>query len=360
MVKLAMRRSIVLVMLGVALGFAVAPSVHRYFHEPQAYAGEPAGPSATALSPEEVYARAATVAGPSVVNIDTVSLRHVQTFFFEDAVQRVATGGSGVIISSDGDIITNEHVVANAEKITVTLHNGQQFAGRVIGRDRSSDVALVKIDGRSLPAAKVGTSRGLIPGQITVAIGNPLGLRFTVTHGIVSALGRPIKLGQRVYENLIQTDCAINPGNSGGALVDREGRLIGINTLVADSSQGIGFAIPVDTAMRIVQDLRRYGKVKRPWTGMYFGPLTSELRSWLDLGDSQQGAIVEGVAPGSPADAAGIVRGDVVVEFDGRKVVDDDDLRKAIQSRRIGQKVSIVIVRDRSRGRGELTLTEAP
>jgi len=345
-----------LTVVGVAGVFA--PRLQVSVRQSEAVAA-PNGAQVSKLSPEEVYARAAAVAGPSVVNIDTVRVRRVRSFFFEEAIQRVPSSGSGVILSADGDIVTNEHVVAGAESIVVTLQDGRRFDGQVVGRDRSTDVALVKVKAANLPAIKVGSSRSLVPGQLAIAIGNPLGLRFTVTQGIVSALGRPIKMRDRVYENLVQTDCAINPGNSGGALVDRQGALIGINTLVAETGNGIGFAIPVDTAMRIVSELRKYGKVKRPWAGLYFAPVTPDIQAYFGL-PSADGVIVEGVVPGGPADEAGLQRGDIIIEFDGKRVKDDDELRHAIERAKIGQRVPFLVLRGDQRGRGEMTLIEAP
>ena len=341
------------------LGGLAVGNVRLVWREPSAQAGQNDAGRARALGADEIYARAAATGGRSVVNIDTVRLQRTRSFFFEDSVQRVSGSGSGVIISADGDILTNEHVVAGAERIRVTLHNGQQFDGRVVGRDRSTDVALVRINASGLSAARIGTSSDLVVGQIAVAIGNPLGLRFTVTHGIVSALGRPLKLTDRVYENLIQTDCAINPGNSGGALVDLQGRLIGVNTLVASSGQGIGFAIPIDLAMRIAAELKRNGKVKRPWLGMYYSAVTPRVQAFYGL-SSSEGALVEGVVQDGPADRAGVEAGDIVQEFDGKRVRDDDDLRRMIDKAQIGRRVPIVILRDGQSARGEIAVTEAP
>jgi S1-C subfamily serine protease len=317
------------------------------------------------LHPEEIYARAASVAAPSVVNIDTAKNVRVRRSFFDDdwfggpRVQRVTGSGSGVIISSDGEIITNEHVVSGADEIKVTLHNGKVYPARVVGRDRSTDVALVRISGSGFPAVGIGSSRSLTPGQIAVAIGNPLGLRFTVTSGIVSALGRPVKINDRVYENLIQTDCAINPGNSGGALVDRDGKLIGLNTLVADQANGVGFAIPVDFAMRIAGDLRKFGKVRRPWTGLYFIAVNPRIQRYFGL-PNLDGAFVDGIYPGSPAELAGIEPGDILLELNGAAIKDDDDLRRKIEALKIGQKVTFKLRRGEQLGRGEMVLREAP
>jgi S1-C subfamily serine protease len=342
----------------------IVPNLRLSWREPRAVATPPGGIDPASIHPEEVFARAAAIASPSVVNIDTekrVRLRGsmLEEEFFGPRYQRVAGSGSGVIIHADGDIVTNEHVVSGAEKIVVTLADGRQFDGRVIGGDRRTDVALVKIEGDKLPVAKLGSSAKLIPGQISVAIGNPLGLRFTVTHGIISALGRPIGIGERIYEDLIQTDTAINPGNSGGALVDREGKVIGINTLVDQQAHGIGFAIPIDTAMRIVGQLKRYGKVKRPWTGLYAMPITRMIQARFGV-DFTEGAFVQGLDRGSPADEAGISPGDVILELNGEKVLDPDSLRQITDRLKIGQTVPITIYRRGERLKGEITLREAP
>lgn len=317
-----------------------------------------------AIHPDEIYARAARIASRSVVNIDTEKRVRVRGFFFDDDLfgprfRRMAGSGSGVILTADGEIVTNEHVVGGAERIVVTLHDGRRFPGTLVGADRSTDVALVKVEAKGLPAAPLGSPQNLVPGQLAVAVGNPLGLRFTVTHGIVSALGRPVRVEDRVYENLIQTDCAINPGNSGGALVDREGKLIGINTLVADAANGVGFAIPIDTAQRIVAQLRKYGKVKRPWTGIYAANMNRYLQSRLGA-PSDEGIIVAQVAPNSPADEAGIAPGDIVLELDGKKIASEDQFRRLVESLSIGKKVEIIVWREGRRLRGELTLVEAP
>ncbi len=344
------------------LGGIVVPNV-RLRWEP-AHAA-PAAVNPVLQAPEEVYARAAALAGPSVVNIDTEGRVRVRSLFDEDFLlggpryQRVTTSGSGIILNPYGDIVTNEHVVGNADSIKVTLEDGHQYTGRVVGTDHSTDVAVIHIAANNLPAARLGSSQQLVPGQLAVAIGNPYGLRFTVTHGIVSATGRPVKVQDRIYENLIQTDCAINPGNSGGALLDREGRVIGINTLVMDAANGVGFAIPIDTAERIVRELKKYGKVKRAWTGIYAGPVTQSIRRYLGI-QEDGGAFVEGVVPGSPADEAGVQRGDIVMELGGKHVTDDDSLRRITEGLHIGEKTTIKVFRGNQRAAGEITLREAP
>lgn len=344
-------------------GGLILPNLRVSWSGPKALANPGSEVDPSAIAPEEIYARAAAVGGRSVVNIDTtknvrVGDRFDELFFGGPRYQKVAGSGSGVILNEQGDIVTNAHVVEGADTIRVTLPDGRQFRGSVVGADHSTDVALVKISGKDLPVAKIGSSKGLIPGQMAVAIGNPLGFRFTVTHGIVSALGRPIKYEDRVYENLIQTDCPINPGNSGGALVDRLGRVIGINTLVVEAN-GVGFAIPIDTAVRIAAQLKQYGKVKRPWTGLYCGPITRDIQEYFGL-ESRDGAIVAGVAPNSPAAEAGIQRGDILLSIDGQKVADEDAVRKLTEKLRIGDKIRIRIQRGDRQGDATLTLAEAP
>jgi serine protease Do len=364
--KLTTGRWVTLVAIALGMGIWIAPYVRVSWREPDADAQQAARNNDTQPLPaEEIYARAARIGGRAVVNIDTEQRVRTRRYnWFGDELlgppRSVPAGtGSGVIINAEGDVVTNQHVVEGADRIIVTLQSGQKFDGKLVGADRSTDIAVVRIKGDHLPVATLGTAKSLVPGQIAVAIGSPLGLRFTVTQGIVSALGRPVRAGDRVYENLIQTDCAINPGNSGGALVDREGRVIGINTLVAASANGVGFAIPIDVAARIADELRRNGKIRRPWTGMYTAPVTPYIAQRLGV-DSTEGAFVQGVVPGSPADEAGISAGDIVVEFDGRKVTSDEDLRHATERLKIGQKVPIAIVRDGERLKGDLILAEAP
>lgn len=354
-------RTAVLILVAFAVGGLLLPNLRVSWNGPAAMANPP---DLSRLSADEVYARAAAQAAPAVVNIDTEARVRVRGFFLDDDMfgprfRRVSSSGSGVVVSADGDIITNDHVVGNAEKIAVTMPDGRKLTGRVIGSDHSTDVALIHVDGGNLPTARLGTSHGLIPGQLAVALGNPLGLRFTVTHGIVSALGRPVKIGDRVYENLIQTDCAINPGNSGGALVDHDGKVIGINALVMEAANGVGFAIPIDTALRIAKELKQYGKVKRPWTGIFAVAVNESIRRYFGLARAE-GAIVEGVVPGSPADQAGIERGDIIIELDGKAIRDDDDLRHITEALRIGSRTRIVVMRGDQRAPVDLQIRESP
>jgi S1-C subfamily serine protease len=275
--------------------------------------------------------------------------------------------GSGVIIDASGDIVTNEHVVgpanASGTKILVTLNDGtgRKLPGTIIGADHTSDVALVHIDAPNLPVAHLGSSQGLVPGQMAVAIGNPLGFRFTVTHGVVSALGRPINDEQegRVYENLIQTDCAINPGNSGGALVNLEGQVIGINTIVASRAQGIGFAIPIDTALRVADELKRFGKVKRPWLGLLVITNTNQLASAYDL-PNVAGVVVARITRDGPGAGAGLQRGDVITRINDQPVRSEEDFKSIEKKLKIGQTVAITLRRGDQAGKGSITVGDAP
>jgi serine protease Do len=323
--------------------------------------GQPLG----ALGPEEVYAKAAQAAYKSIVNIDTTQRVRVQGGFFEDdQYEDNKNQGSGVIIDKSGYILTNEHVVGGAnesgKRILVTLTDGRKLPGTVIGADHTTDVALIKVEGTSLPAAQLGTVRGIIPGQLAVAIGNPFGLRFTVTHGVVSALGRPYASPDgRIYADLIQHDALINPGNSGGALVNLQGQIIGINTLVDRRAQGIGFAIPIDTALRVADELKRFGKVKRPWLGMATDTNSQYYVARFNLPDAA-GVVVRGFYRGSPNKDAGLEPGDVIIKVDGQAVRTDDDFKAVERKLKIGQSVEVEAVHVDHRVKATLTVGEAP
>lgn len=329
-------------------------------------AGATGGPAAN-LPEYEVYARAARIAGTAVVNIDTEQRVRVRGLFddFLDAprYQKTSSQGSGVIINAEGDILTNEHVVGavgeQGKKITVMLPDQRKFAGTVIGSDRITDVALVHIDAPNLKPVPIGTANGLTPGQLAVAIGNPLGLRFTVTHGVISALGRPIEAEGRVYENLIQTDCAINPGNSGGALVNMQGQLVGINTMVLSRAEGIGFAIPIDTALRVARELKRSGRIKRPWLGLVVVTNTRQLAARYGL-PNVEGVVVTNLYRQGPAAEAGVERGDILTKIDGRPVRTEEEFRAIEKKLVIGQKVPVEVERPSAHGKGTVTVGEMP
>ena len=252
--------------------------------------------------------------------------------------------GSGFIMSKEGYILTNNHVVEDADQIKVKLAGGKEFEGKVVGRDPKTDLALVKIAGNSdLQPLKLGNSDDLKVGNWVVAVGSPFGLEQTVTAGIVSAKGRVI--GSGPYDNFIQTDASINPGNSGGPLINLQGEVVGINTAIVASGQGIGFAIPINMAKEIAPQLQKQGHVTRGLLGVAIQDVTPELAKSLGLKESK-GALVSQVVPGGPADKAGIEQGDVIVSFDGRRVDDSKDLSRIVASTTVGKTVTVKLLRD--------------
>lgn len=257
--------------------------------------------------------------------------------------------GSGVIISADGYILTANHVVEGADSIKVALSTGEkEYDAKVIGTDPPTDIAVLKIDARqSLPAAVLGNSDQMEVGDMVLAIGNPFGVGQTVTMGIVSAVGRG-GFGINGYENFIQTDAAINPGNSGGALIDAEGRLVGINTAILSRSggfQGVGFAVPVSMARYVMSRLVEYGKVTRGYLGINIQPLTTELAKEFNLPDESSGVLVGGVSSDGAAAKAGVEDGDVIIEFDGKKVTDPRNLQLMVAQATPGSKVTFRVLR---------------
>src|ERR1035437_7382607 len=269
--------------------------------------------------------------------------------------------GSGVIVTKDGYVLTNNHVVDNAGEVKVTLQDGREYTAKVIGRDPKSDIAVIKIDASNLPAVSMADSDKVQVGDIVLAIGNPFGVGQTVTTGIVSATGRG-NLGIEDYEDFIQTDAAINPGNSGGALVDVEGRLIGINTAIysrTGGNYGIGFAIPSDLARNVMDSLISYGSVARGYLGVMIHDVTPGLAKEFKLKDSS-GALVVEVVPKGPADKAGFKDGDVVLEYNGKKVIDSRRLRLAVGETKPGTTVPVKILRDGSTRNLEVTVQQLP
>ncbi|MBN2321948.1 MAG: DegQ family serine endoprotease [Acidobacteria bacterium] len=252
--------------------------------------------------------------------------------------------GSGFIIDVDGHIITNNHVVEGAERITVKLANGEEYEADVVGRDPKTDLALLKIDGAGdLHALNLGDSEDLKVGSWVVAVGSPFGLEQTVTQGIVSGKGRVI--GSGPYDDFIQTDASINPGNSGGPLINMNGEVVGINTAIYPSGQGIGFAIPIDMAKNIVPQLEEKGSVTRGWLGVSIQAITPALEKSFGL-DNKEGVLVANVSQGSPADKAGIERGDVITRFDGKEVAGPNELSRIVASTPVGKTVDLTLVRD--------------
>jgi serine protease Do len=269
--------------------------------------------------------------------------------------------GSGVIVTKDGYILTNNHVVDSADEVKVTLQDGREFTAKVVGRDPKSDVAVIKIDANGLPVVPMADSDKVEVGDIVLAIGNPFGVGQTVTTGIVSATGRG-NLGIEDYEDFIQTDAAINPGNSGGALVDAEGQLIGISTAIFSRSggnMGIGFAIPSDLARNVMDSLIKYGHVTRGYLGVMIQDVTPALAKEFKLKDST-GALVGEVMPKGPADKAGLKDGDVVLDYNGKKVTDSRHLKLAVGETKPGTTVPLKILRDGASKTLEVTVQQLP
>lgn len=268
--------------------------------------------------------------------------------------------GSGVIISSDGVIITNNHVVADADEIRVALKDGREFKAKLVGADRESDVAVLRVEGaKDLPAISVADSAKMRIGDLVLAIGNPFGVGQTVTMGIVSAVGRA-NMGITDYEDFIQTDAAINPGNSGGALVNMDGSLVGINTAIVSRSggyQGIGFAIPSNMAMQVKEAILTHGKVVRGWLGVSIQDLTDELAKELNVGP-RSGVLIADVTENGPAAKAGIQRGDIVTAIDGVRMEGSQHLRNSVALGGAGRKVRIDVLRDGKAKSFEVALEE--
>jgi len=324
----------------------------------------PGQASAAALAPDS-FANLAKKVGPAVVNISTEHNVKSSEFqfrgpmgkndqfedffkkFFGDQVPREYKQrglGSGFIISKDGLVITNNHVVEKADVIKVKLSNGESHDAEVVGRDPKTDIALIKIKGGgSFPFLPLGDSDKIQVGDWVLAVGNPFGLESTVTAGIISAKQRNIGAGP--YDDFLQTDAPINPGNSGGPLVDLDGEVIGINTAIVASGQGIGFAIPSNMANNIIAQLRDSGKVVRGWLGVMIQRITPELEKSFNLKDDQ-GALVADVPEDSPAAKAGIKRGDVIVEFNGKAIKEWSDLPSMVANTKVGETVPVKVMRD--------------
>lgn len=274
---------------------------------------------------------------------------------------KTANLGSGVIVDKNGYILTNNHVIKGADEIKVRLSDKREFKGRVIGTDPKTDIAVIKIDTDRLPTIKLGDSDKLRVGETVIAVGNPFGLHQTVTSGIVSATGRA-NVGIADYEDFIQTDAAINPGNSGGALVNARGELIGINTAIFSTSggyQGIGFAIPSNMAKSVMENLIKSGKVIRGWLGITVQQLTPELSRQFNLKDDK-GVLVSDVAEQSPSYKAGIMRGDVIVEFERKEINDPSVLRNMAANSPPGKEVAIKLIRNDSIKTIKVTILELP
>ncbi|MBI1847575.1 MAG: DegQ family serine endoprotease, partial [Candidatus Rokubacteria bacterium] len=342
-------------------------------------------PSAPAVNPravlgamEDAFASVAERVTPAVVNVSTSvkrgagerspeALERFREFFGDEFFDRFfkrrreegRATGSGVIVDPAGYVLTNNHVVENADEITVTLSDARKLTARLVGRDPKTDLAVLKVEsGQPLPAAVLGDSDRLRVGQWAIAIGNPFGLDRTVTVGIVSATARN-RVGVATYENFIQTDASINPGNSGGPLLDIDGRVIGINTAIVATGQGIGFSIPINTAKDVLRQLIASGRVVRGWLGIAIQDLTDDLAKSFGVAE-RQGILVADVMKGGPAEAAGLKPGDVIVEFASAPVREVPELQRAVAGVAPGRPVSVVVVREGKRVSVTVTLGEMP
>jgi S1-C subfamily serine protease len=293
----------------------------------------------------------------SVVNINTVRLLH--DFYYQ--VVPVQGMGSGVIIDPKGFIITNNHVIEGAEKIDATLTSGQVLHGKLVGTCISDDVAVIKVDGKDLPSAELGNSDELKVGQTVFAIGNPFGLAGgpTVTKGVISAVKRSIRSERGLIEDLVQTDASINPGNSGGPLVDVHGRVVAISTAIVPFAQGIGFAIPVNSAKRCATEIMTHGQTLRPWLGVSGLSITREVASYYNL-PVDKGVLIAEVMPSSPAEEAEIRRGDIIIGFGDKATNSIEDMVKEIQKRKIGEKARVLLLRGDEKWMADVILGRTP
>lgn len=329
----------------------------------------------------QAMAEVAAGVKPAVVNVSssrTIKTHGMPSPFFNDPFfrrffgeefgqferpreHRQASLGSGVIVNKDGYILTNNHVIKDADEIKVRLSDKREFKGKVIGTDPKTDIAVIRIDSNHLPVIKWGDSDKLKAGETVIAIGNPYGLNQTVTSGIVSATGRA-NVGIADYEDFIQTDAPINPGNSGGALVNVRGELIGINTAIFSTSggyQGIGFAIPSNMAKVVMENLIKSGKIIRGWLGVSIQPITPELAKQFNLKE-EKGALVGDVVEESPAEKAGLQRGDVIIEFEGKTVDEPSSLRNMVANTLPNKEVMLKILRDGKPMTVRVTIAELP
>jgi len=294
---------------------------------------------------------------PAVVSVAT--LRVIQETMF-DAVP-VRGMGSGIIFDSNGGILTNHHIVEDAEKVEVLTPDGKKFQGEVLGSDATSDIAVVRVDGEGLPAVKLGDSDKLVVGQIGIAIGNPYGFILpgpTATVGVISGLKRHIHVEGHMYEDLIQTDASINPGNSGGPLVDSSGMVVGVNTANIPFAQGIGFAIPINSARKIAKEIIEHGRVIRPYVGIAGLTLTREIAESYEI-PYERGVLVVRVGRGSPANESGIRAGDVILEADNMALKSWENLQHLLHDRKVGDGLAMLIGREGQQRRVTLVLQEA-
>jgi serine protease Do len=311
--------------------------------------------------------------GKAVVNIDTKRMVKMSPLPFGDLFDEffgirqreisreveVPAIASGFIVRSDGYVLTNNHVIEGAKEIVVTLADGRKFNGKIMGRDSRNDLAIVKIDATKLPTVQLGDSDAIRPGDFAIAIGNPYGLQHTVTAGIISGLARSLDGNPSEAGIYIQTDAAINRGNSGGPLIDIDGRVVGINTAIIPQAQGLGFAVPVNVAKSVMDDLISGKKLTYPWIGVQLQDLTSELAEYFGLRE-EHGAVVAYVYPGSPAEKAGLEGGDIILKLANTEIKNITILQEEVRKRKAGDKVVLQVWRNKSYMLITVTLGEMP
>ncbi len=354
-------------------GAFVGVSMMHAAHAPESVLTAAAPAVREAVTMPATFAPVVKAVLPAVVNISSTRVLRTSSFGEDnpfgnlfpgfrmpDLPQRQEGEGSGVIVSSDGYIVTNNHVVDGSTELTVSMGDKRELKAHVIGTDAKTDIALIKVDARDLPHVTLGNSASVEVGDIALAMGNPFGLGQTVTMGIISATGRG-GLGIEDYEDFIQTDASINPGNSGGALVNTKGELIGINTAILSRSggnQGVGFAVPVDMVRQVMTQLREKGVVTRAWMGLQYRELTSKVASELGIKTSK-GAVVNQIVPDSPASKAGLRKDDVIVALNGKEI-DGRSLRLAVSAMSPGTAVNLKILRDGAERNFSVTLDRMP
>ena len=355
-------------------GFLLLPSPRS------AAAQESPDPRAVLRAMEEAFVAVAEHVMPSVVNVTTTPKREAgpgrpeveerfREFFGPEFYERffrergprehVRAAGSGVIVDSRGYILTNNHVIENAAEIQVRLSDQRKLPARLVGRDPKTDLAVLKVEADGpLPVAPLGDSDRLRVGQWAIAIGNPFGLDRTVTLGIISATGR-MRLGVSQFENFIQTDASINPGNSGGPLLDLDGKVIGVNSAIVSTGQGIGFSIPINMAKEVMGQLIEKGRVVRGWLGVVIQDLSDDLAPGFGV-PARSGVLVSDVMTGSPAETAGVRVGDIIVEFAGHAIREVPDLQRRVAATSPARPVALTVLRDKKSSRLTVTLGEMP
>ncbi|HHV17620.1 MAG TPA: trypsin-like serine protease [Thermoanaerobacterales bacterium] len=375
MVHFNKRKYFIAVLVGLAMGIALVTggilAYNSVYPEVTARAGVEGGEQANstpAVLPASIPETVDQVSDAVVYLETTVENSNTSDPFFNDPFFRYFFGdsfsfrttpkvsrgiGSGFIINPEGYIITNEHVIDNAKEVSVTVKGFEEpFKATVVGKDFNLDLAVLKINSsKKLPHIELGNSDNMRVGEWVIAIGNPYRLDHTVTVGVISAKGRPITIPdqstgkERVYKNLIQTDAAINPGNSGGPLISLDGKVIGINTAINAQAQGIGFAIPINTAKEVLDELIKSGSVTRPYIGVALQDMTKDLAEYFELKDPN-GAIIADVVSGSPAEKAGLMRGDVILKINDDVIKNSNDVSEIIGKTKINEKLVMVVLRN--------------